>query len=251
MSLMFRTLRAEQIKLSTLRSTWWSIGLTMAASIGFAILIAAIIPDDDIDTNTASNIGVLFIVASLLALILLMAMAVIVSTSEYRFGQIRMTLAATPSRWQVLASKAIVVMVVAFVVGTITSWISVLFAKTLVPSGFRLNLSDPDAMRVVWGLPLFFAVAALLAMSVGAILRNSPAAITVLAVVPLGVEKTLLVIEKTRHFASYLPFNAGVRITQPRDEDFILPPWTGFGIFCIYTAVFFLVAVILAETRDA
>lgn len=248
---MLRTLRAEQIKLTTLRSSWWSIGLTMAASIGTAILIAAVVPSDDHSDDTVGNIGVLFLVAAQLALILLMSMAVIVSTSEYRFGQIRMTLAATPARWVVMLSKAVVVMTVSFVVGSITAWVSVLFGKSLLPAGWRFDLSDPGAMRIVWGLPLFFAVASLLAMSLGAILRNSPAAITILAVVPLGVEKTLLVIEKTRHFAQYLPFNAGARITQPVDEDFILSPWGGFGIFCVYTAAFFLVAVILAETRDA
>jgi ABC-2 type transport system permease protein len=248
---MLRTVRAEQIKLTTLRSSWWSIALTMAASIGFAILLAAVIPRTDHSDNTVDNIGVLFIIAAQLAMILLMSMAVIVSTSEYRFGQIRMTLAATPSRWQVMLSKAVVVIFVSFVVGAITAWVSILIAKPLLPSGWRLNLSDPDATRIIWGLPLFFAVASLLAMSLGAILRNSPAAITILAVVPLGVEKTLLVIPKTNHFAQYLPFNAGQRITQPVDNDFLLSPWGGFGIFCVYTLAFFLVAVIMAETRDA
>jgi ABC-2 type transport system permease protein len=248
---MLRTLRAEQIKLTTLRSSWWSIALTMAASIGTAILIAAVIPSDDRSNDTIDNVGVLFLVAAQLALILLMAMAVIVSTSEHRFGQIRMTLAATPSRWLVMVSKAFVVMFVSFVVGALTAWISILFAKSLLPSGWRLELSDPDAMRIIWGLPLFFAVASLLAMSLGAILRNSPAAITILAVVPLGVEKTLLIIPKTSDFAQYLPFNAGARITQPVDNDFILSPWGGFGIFCVYAVAFFLVAVILSETRDA
>src|SRR5205823_9734035 len=140
------------------------------------------------------------------------AMAVIVSTSEYRFGQIRMTLAATPHRWLVMLSKALVTMVVAFAVGAVTAWLCILLPRPLLPSGWRLDLTDPDAMRIVWGLPLFFAVAALLAMSLGAILRNSPAAITILALMSLGVEKTLLAIQKTRDVAQYLPFNAGARI---------------------------------------
>jgi ABC-2 type transport system permease protein len=248
---MLRTIRSEQIKVTTLRSTWWSVGLTVGASLGSALLIAAVIPADDNSRNTVENISVLFLVAAQLALIALMAMAVIVSTSEYRFGQIRMTLAATPHRWLVMLAKAVVTMVVAFLIGAVTAWLCVLLAKPLLPSGWRLDLSDPDAMRILWGLPLFFSVAALLAMSLGAILRNSPAAITLLAVVPLGVEKTLLAIPKTRDVAQYLPFNAGARITQPGDVDLELSPWGGFGVFCVYAVVFFLVAVILAETRDA
>jgi ABC-2 type transport system permease protein len=248
---MLRTLRAEQIKLTTLRSTWWSVALTVGASLASALLIAAVIPSDDRSSDTVDNISVLFLVAAQLALIALMAMAVIVSTSEYRFGQIRMTLAATPHRWLVMLSKALVTMLIAFVVGAVTAWLCILLSKPLLPSGWRLNLSDTDAMRVVWGLPLFFAVAALLAMSLGSVLRNSPASITILALLSLGVEKTLLAIEKTRDFAQYLPFNAGARITQPPDADFELSPWGGFGVFCVYAVVLFLLAVIMAETRDA
>jgi len=247
---MLRTLRAEQIKLTTLRSTWWAVALTMGASLVSALLIAGAVPDDS-NGNTVENIGVLFLVAAQLALIALMAMAVIVSTSEYRFGQIRMTLAATPHRWLVMLAKAAVTMVVAFAVGAATAWLCVLLSKLLLPAGWRLELSDPDAMRIIWGLPLFFAMAALLALSLGAVLRNSPLAITLLALLPLGVEKTLLIFEKTRDFAQYLPFNAGARITQPAEADFKLSPWEGFGVFCVYAVVLFLVAVILTETRDA
>jgi ABC-2 type transport system permease protein len=248
---MLRTIRSEQIKLTTLRSTWWSVLLTVGLSLASALLIAAVVPETDNGPDTVQNISVLFLVAAQLALIALMAMAVIVSTSEYRFGQIRMTLAATPQRWLVMLSKALVTMAVAFAIGAVTAWLCVLLAKPLLPSGWRLDLSDPDAMRIVWGLPLFFAVAALLAMSFGAILRNSPAAITILALMSLGLEKTLLAIEKTRHVAQYLPFNAGARITQPPDVDARLSPWGGFGVFCVYAVLVFLVAVIMAETRDA
>jgi ABC-2 type transport system permease protein len=248
---MLRTIRSEQIKVTTLRSTWWSVLFTVGASVASALLIAAVVPADDRSEKTVENITVLFLVAAQLALIALMAMAVISTTSEYRFGQIRMTLAATPRRWLVMLSKALVTMTVAFGVGTVTAWLCVLLAKPLLPAGWRLSLSDPDAMRIMWGLPLFFAVASLLAMSLGALLRNSPASITILALLSLGVEKTLLAIRKTRDFAQYLPFNAGARITQPGDTDFKLTPWGGFGVFCVYAAVLFLVAVIMAETRDA
>jgi ABC-2 type transport system permease protein len=250
--IMLRTLHAEQIKLTTLRSSWWSILLTVSASLASALLIATVASNSgDSNGDTVETITILFLVAAQLALIALMAMAVIVSTSEHRFGQIRMTLAATPHRWQVMLAKAVVTMAVAFIVGTVTAWLCVLLAKPLLPASIRLELSDPGAMRILWGLPLFFAVAALLAMSLGAILRNSPAAITILALMSLGVEKTLLAIEKTREFAQYLPFNAGARITQPAETDLELSPWGGFTVFCVYAVALFLVAVILTETRDA
>ncbi len=246
-----RTLRSEQIKLTTLRSSWWSVLVTVSASLASALLIAIVISDEEGTSDTVETITVLFLMAAQLALIALMAMAVIVSTSEYRFGQIRMTLAATPHRWQVMLAKAVISTAVAFIVGTATAWLCVLLAKPLLPAGIRLELSDPGAMRILWGLPLFFAVAALLAMSLGAILRNSPAAITILALMSLGVEKVLLAIPNTHKVAQYLPFNAGMRITQPADTEWELSPWGGFTVFCVYAVALFLVALILTEKRDA
>jgi ABC-2 type transport system permease protein len=247
---MLNAIRAEQIKLTTLRSTWWSIAVAIGISLGIAILIAANAsgrPEDAIDI-----ISVLFLAASLIALIAVMAMAVIVATGEYRFGQIRMTLAATPHRWQVMVAKALVTSGVAFAVGAVTAWLCVLLAGPLLPAGWEIDLSADGVLRVVWGLPLFFAAAALLALSLGALLRNSPAAITILALLSLAVEKTLLGFEKTRTFAQYLPFNAGARITQPEDGvDVVLSPWAGFWLFCVYALGLFLVAVLVTERRDA
>lgn len=247
---MLQAIRAEQIKLTTLRSTWWSIALAVGISLGVAILIAVNVsgsPDDTVDI-----LAVLFLAASLVALVAVMAMGVIVTTGEYRFGQIRMTLAATPHRWQVMVAKAVVTGAVSFAVGTAIAWLCVLLTQPLLPGDWRLDLSADGAMRVIWGLPLFFAAASVLALSLGALLRNSPAAITILALLSLAVEKTLLGFEKTRTFAQYLPFNAGARITQPiGGSDIVLSPWAGFALFCCYTAALFLLAVVVVERRDA
>jgi ABC-2 type transport system permease protein len=244
-----RALRAEQIKLTTLRSTWWSIALAIGISLGVAILIAANVTGDA--EATVDVLAVLLLAASLIALVSVMAMAVIVATGEYRFGQIRMTLAATPHRWQVMLAKALVTAGAAFIVGTVTAWLCVLLSEPLLPPGWDLDLGAEGALRVVWGLPMFFAAAALLAMSLGALLRNSPAAITILALLSLAVEKTLLGFDRTRTFAQYLPFNAGARITQPAGDDLELSPWAGFWLFCGYAAVLFVLALVVTERRDA
>jgi ABC-2 type transport system permease protein len=245
---MLQAIRSEQIKLTTLRSTWWSIAAAVSISLGVAILIAANVSGshDDVDI-----LAVLFLAASLVALIAVMVLGVVVATGEYRFGQIRMTLAATPHRWQVMVAKALVTGAVAFVVGTVTAWLCVFISKPLLPAGWDLDLAADGALRVIWGLPLFFAAAAVLALSLGALLRNSPAAITILALLSLAVEKTLLGFDKTRTFAQYLPFNAGARITQPADSDLVLSPWGGFGLFCVYAVVLFVLAVLVVENRDA
>jgi ABC-2 type transport system permease protein len=249
---MLRTLRAEQIKLTTLRSTWWSVGFVLVISVGVAVLIAGLV-HDDVDQETSVDVlTVLYLAASFVALIGVMAMAVIMATGEYRFGQIRMTLTATPSRITVMLSKAVVAVVAGFLIGALTSWLIVGLCKPLLPSAWAISMSEEGVQRIIWGLPLFFAAAALLAMSLGALLRNSPAAIVILALLSLAVEKTLLGIEKTQKVAAYLPFNAGSRITQPSDTDGFLPePWTGYLVFLLYALGLFVIALIVVESRDA
>jgi ABC-2 type transport system permease protein len=249
---MLRTLRAEQIKLTTLRSTWWSVGFVLVISVGVAVLIAGLVHDDVDSATSVEVLTVLYLAASFVALIAVMAMAVIMATGEYRFGQIRMTLTATPSRVRVMLSKAVVAVLAGFLIGALTSWLIVALCKPLLPTSWTINMSDDGVQRIIWGLPLFFAAAALLAMSLGALLRNSPAAIVILALLSLAVEKTLLGIEKTRKVAAYLPFNAGSRITQPSDTDGFLPePWTGYLIFLLYAVGLFVLALIVVESRDA
>jgi ABC-2 type transport system permease protein len=247
---MLNAIRAEQIKLTTLRSTWWSIGFVVVVSLGVGLLIAGVVdgePEEPVDTVT-----ILFLAAALIALVGVMAMAVITATGEYRFGQVRLSLTAVPHRWKVLLAKAFVSIVAAFVIGAVTAWSIVFLSGPLLPADWKIDLGAEGVQRVIWGLPMFFTVAALLALSLGMLLRNSPAAITILTVLSLVVEKTLLGIPQTQDWAAYLPFNAGIRITQPDDGDRILmTPWAGYWLFVAYAVGLFLVALIVTERRDA
>src|SRR3546814_17112605 len=95
-----RALRSEWIKLSTLRSTWWSIGIVAALTIGIALLIALAINDPDFLGIQAVVLPIQF--TMLLAGIL----GVIAVTGEYSTGMIRSTLTADPIRGSVLSAKA-------------------------------------------------------------------------------------------------------------------------------------------------
>ena len=103
-------------------------------------------------------------------------------TAEYRRGLIRITLAASPRRGRVLAAKAIVIGAVTFVAGLAG-------AAVAVPLGERLlrangNYVLPGRARsprcgVVAGTAALLAVAAVLALALGAILRHGAGAVTV------------------------------------------------------------------------
>ncbi|MCI9873043.1 ABC transporter permease, partial [Arthrobacter humicola] len=89
-----RLLRSETIKILTLRSTWWSLGITAVLSLGISFLLAL----------AANDNGGGFAPATLLTAPIQFTMLVagifgaIVITGEYSTGMIRSTLTAEPRR---------------------------------------------------------------------------------------------------------------------------------------------------------
>jgi ABC-type transport system involved in multi-copper enzyme maturation permease subunit len=92
------------------------------------------------------------------------------------------------------------------------------------------------------------------AIAIGALLRHTAGAITgiigfVLVLSPLTF---LLPGDWGRYVYSYLPTNAGQRITTtvqgPTD---LLTAWQGFGVFALWTAALMLLAAFLLRRRDA
>ena len=246
---MVQQLNAERIKLATVRSTWWSALITVVSSAAIALIIALNLRGGDTDSSAETLTG-LFFFAAQIAQIAIMCMAIMVTASEYKFGVIRLTFQANPHRWVVLIAKALVILVFSFVVGMLTALACIGIAKPLLKDGVPLNLGDDQVGRMLLGLGLYFAVSALMAASVGALLRNSSVAIPIVIVWSLIVEKVLVGIEATRGFGEHLPFFAGALITQQRDDEF-MAPLSGFGLFCLYTLAVFLIAVIVTENRDA
>src|SRR4029077_17960354 len=96
-------IRAERIKLSTTRSVLWTAAVVAVLSIGLAALQgstaygAAPLPPEKAATGVA-----------VFGVPVLMVLAAMTVTGEYRSGMIRTTFMATPNRSLVLAAKAIV-----------------------------------------------------------------------------------------------------------------------------------------------
>ena len=97
-------------------------------------------------------------------------------TAEYRRGLIRTTLAASPRRGRVLAAKAIVIGSVAFVAGLVAAAAAVIFGAQLARGRvYVFPVSWLTELRMVVGTAALIAVAAVLALAVGTMLRRSAA----------------------------------------------------------------------------
>jgi ABC-type transport system involved in multi-copper enzyme maturation permease subunit len=205
--------------------------------------------------------------AGLIAVVIVAAMFI---TAEYRRGLIRVTLTASPRRSRILAAKAVVMGVATFVVGLPAAVAALLIQEPLARS--RGIFIDPvpvlTVVRVVAGTGALLAVAAVLALALGALLRRGAFAVTAviamivlpyffavpLAVLPPGAGDWLLRLTPAAGFAIQQPYPAYPQVTgsfTPGNGYYPLAPWAGFTVLCAWTALALGVAMYLLRRRDA
>lgn len=113
----------------------------------------------------------------LLGSICVITLGVLTITSEYGTGMIRTTLTACPSRGRVLAAKALVFFLLVFTITTVTA--GVVGAIQVVLLGGRTPTAE-EWVRATIGVGLYLALLGLLSLAVGALVRHSAGAITVM-----------------------------------------------------------------------
>jgi len=204
-------------------------------------------------------------VAGLIAVIVVATMFM---TSEYRRGLIRVTFAASPARGRVLAAKAAVIAAVTFTAGLAGAIVAVLLGERLLRSSgnFIVPASFLADVRVVAGTAALLAVAAVLALALGAIFRHAAGAVT--AAIALLALPYLLALTALRGGAGdwllrVTPAAAfAIQQTTPQYHQvsaaytigngyFPLAPWAGFAVLCGYALLALGLAVVLTRRRDA
>jgi ABC-2 type transport system permease protein len=252
-----RVLRSEWTKLRSLPSTAWSLLTTVVLIVGFSAVYSMVRvtrpprqPADvaSFDPTAVSLSGVH------LAQLAIGVLGVLLITGEYATGMIRTSLAAVPRRLPVLWGKAI-----AFALTTLALCVPATFAAFLlgqsILSAERLDttLGHPGAARAVLGSALYLTAVGLLGLGLGALLRNTAGAISALFGVLFAFQIVAGFLPNTwsDEIYKYLPTPAGVAVTNVRPDPTSLGPWTGFGLFCLYTAVVLGLAAWQLGRRDA
>ncbi|MCI2418899.1 hypothetical protein MOQ72_15760 [Saccharopolyspora sp. K220] len=238
-------LAVERIKLFSTRSPWWCTFLALALTIGFATLFAS--RADDQMPLQMTQIGHQF------GLMVVLVLAALSITTEYRFGTLRATFQAVPNRSAVLLAKTVVVAVVALLIGEVAAFGSWGAAKVLVPNA-DLAIGTLDAWRQVAGVGVVFAIGAVLAVAVGALLRQTAGAVTLLLIWSLLVENLVgLIPEIGEDVQKWMPFVAADHFLTGADGvgDMPFGPWGALGYFAAISAGLWLIALIIVRRRDA
>ena len=210
-----------------------------------------------------------YLIGTFAGLIAIAVVATMFITGEYRRRLIRTTLAASPRRGRFLAAKAIVIGAVAFVAGLIGAAAAVLIGGKITRDRGYLEFPVhwPTELRVIIGTGVLVAVAAVLILAVGAIVRRSAATVAIaivaivvpyflsaVGVVPLGVADWLLRITPAAGFAlqqAYPPYAQVDGLYAARNGYYPLAPWAGLAVLAAWAAVALAVAVYLLRRRDA
>ena len=203
-----------------------------------------------------------------IGLLIMVVIAAMFITVEYRRGLIRTTLAASPRRGRLLAAKALVIGLLTFVLGSAAVAVAVIAGSQLAHAGgtYVLPVGWPTEARVILGTGAMLAVASVLALSIGTVLRRSVATVAavivaivlpyilgVSGVLPATASEWILRVTPAAGFAieqSVPQYQQVVGHYGPPDY-FPLAPWSGLAVLCAYAAVALGLAAYLLRRRDA
>lgn len=247
----FALLNSELIKLSTTRATWW-IAVTVAAVSLLLACAQGALAQSTLDPARAT-IGV-----AVFGVPVLMVLASMTMTAEYRSGMIRTTFIAAPNRTMVLIAKAVVISIFSAVFAAVLVLCSVLVARLTTKPLLAQNLSvsSPDVIHLAVAVGVYAALGAALGVGVGALLRAGPGAVAVLLLWPLVVEPVLANLPDVgARVGPYLPFgNVFIFTGVPWLYPVYAMAWGPVGslvYFAVLVVVVFDAAIVILNTRDA
>ncbi|MFH5824388.1 ABC transporter permease subunit [Georgenia sp. AZ-5] len=254
-------MRGEWIKLLSLRSTWWTLGITVAVMALLALAQAASVGFLLEDPNTLGGAELhgaeLVIGGYQFGMVTIAVLGALLITGEFTSGMIRSTFAAVPTRLPVLAAKALALVVVTVVVSVVSLAAAYLISMPflgdhdLVPA-----LDDPLTWQAFGGMAFFFVASALVALGLGAVLRHTAGTITAVLVLLMLLPMILqfVNIEWVQDALNYLPLPAAMAflgISEFFGANDALSAWQGVAVVGAYAVVALAAGAIALRRRDA
>lgn len=250
-------LAVERIKLFSTRSPWWCSLITLVVTMGFAAIIVGTVDDTSFVSVGVAEFGYTF------GLSVVMVLAALAVTTEYRFNTIKTTFLAHPHRASALVAKTTVVAVLALVLGELAAFGSWALAMIMRPAA-DLALNTSAEWINVAGIGPVYALAAVLAVAVGLLVRHSAGAIALLMIYSLAVEGLVRLIPNIGDdIYQWLPFNVvhkfvtgdgGARAMPqagpPLSTSELSQPWA-LAYFAAIAVGLLIIAIVTTKRRDA
>jgi ABC-2 type transport system permease protein len=256
-------IRSELTKIRSVRSTYALLGMMLLAGIIWAVVFGAGTAAQWTHMSAQAKSGIDPTQNSVLGLALLGQLVIVVLgalsiTSEYSTGMIRTSLTVLPRRGAVYGGKALVLAAVALTATFPASFLCFFIGqRSLASTHAAATLSQPGVLRAVTGTALLVTLAGLFTLGLGAVLRNTAAAITAaygfLFLIP-EIARAL----PTPWFDDVLRWLPGgwfvnqITYTNPEGSmPHMFFPWGELAVFAGYTAALLAAGLLVLRHRDA
>ena len=248
---MLNLMRSEFIKLRTLRSTLVATFILIAFPVVITVLNAFFLTEPK-ETFMIEILTTTGFVSMLMSGVL----GVFAIAQEYSQGTIRITFASTPLRMKVYVAKALVLSLWVAISVAVLEIVGLGIASyALKRRGFDFGVmykQSPDsAWQVLFAFSAVCVLFALVGFALGALLRNSPGAISTLILVPLLVEGILVGLLSAVFkidISRKVPFTAALNSVSINPDG---SRWSLVGYFGIWCLGLSILAALFMKRRDA
>ena len=245
---MTQLVRAELLKMRTLRSFWWTAAAVLA---GVPVLLSANITraggtgmpaldsPEGIRNVFSSNSSALMLIIG----ILLMA-------GEFRHGTAASTFLATPHRTRVVRAKLLAAAAVGVAFAALAATVTLAIALPwLDAKGVDVAAHAHDVVVALLGSMAVTALYAFVGVGLGVLIRNQTVAVTVALVWMFVIESAVLALIPA--LGRWLPGGAaGALSGAALPEASLLPMWGGALLFAAYGVAFAAAGTRLITRRD-
>ncbi len=255
--------RSELTKMRSVRSTKWTLLLTIVLTIALGTILTGIQPGHwshvslaDRLTFDPTNLSLSGLAIGELTVGIL---GVMVITAEFGTGTIRSSLAAVPNRGLFLLAKVAAFILVLLTVGEVISFAAFFIGQAMLTHPVpHATLGQPGVLRAVVGGGLYLTLIGLLAMGIGTIIRHTAGALAaffgILLIIPAlipafptGVQNAVSKFEPVSIGNAMSTVNTHVASGSAPTFS----PWTGMALLCLYAAVALGIGLWRLVRRDA
>ncbi|MGR0161350.1 ABC transporter permease [Paenarthrobacter nitroguajacolicus] len=260
-----RVINSEFIKFRTLMSTLILLASTAIVMVGFAALAAwgtgqfaeQAARDPEAAAAIAAQGGDLAVSIPTsgisFAQLILGSLGVLLMSSEFTTGMARSTFAAVPKRLSPFLAKLIVVVVSAFLLTALSTYIAGLVSLPIVDNyDLKLDLGSSQSIKLLLVNSVYVAAVAAIGMALGTIVRNSAGGIMSLVgiffVLPIAFQ--LIPGDFFKEASKYLPTNTLSPLTAVEHVPETLEAWQAGLVLGAWVVVPVALAMILLKKRD-
>ncbi|TSE18115.1 ABC transporter permease [Arthrobacter sp. KBS0703] len=261
----FRVLNSEFIKFRTLLSTLILLASTAVVMVGFGALSAwgtgqfadAAGSDPQAAEAIAAQGGDLAVTVPTsgiaFAQLILGSLGVLLMSSEFTTGMARSTFAAVPKRLPAFVAKLVVVMVSAFLLTAVSTYVAGLVSVPILDNyGLKLDLASSQSVKLLLVNSAYVAAVAAIGMALGTIVRNSAGGIMSLVglffVAPIAFQ--LIPGDFFVEARKYLPGNTISPLTAVEHVPETLEVWQAALVLGAWVLVPVVLAMVLLKKRD-